>query len=739
MRKKIISIIFLLPVLLIVIFYSVSYVAIGNLIKEPERISFKNSISFLKVGETNKLSVDVFPTSDKFNDDILYETDRSDIVEISGNNVKALKQGSAQINASYPKTNIQDTMNLITYTENSKDIYVFDALSSSSGIKTYNGKNISSNYGQFDYDENMNKVEGKAILKAYDLNNSIEIDGEIVPGEIVGGIKVKSGAATIKYIQEEKSYYVSILGSEDVVLSFFDLAKKEYQYVIDVIPNGINIYSYMELLYATNHSNEHHSICLRKNIESFSNSFNNLSNETLFKNTSIFGLNEEEYQKMLSFQNYNPDTSYLYLKRSFNQEDYYVEYLNERSTYDTRYVDKLYGSEDTKFNRINIGIKLKGNLHGNGFHLNFDNLTYPSGSPNFVNNLEIPTLSKNDVFKGAIPQIGLSAKKYNSEEYTYLAKVLGEDNISLAIENQNNLMIDNVILKSCDNVESLSQLTYVGTTLSIKNSNNISIENSIIANGKNVIVSYSNSGVLIDNSLIQNGKDYLIKLGNNEFKEFDSYVDSLNGNYMENDKIGNKMTINNSYFARSGFFSIGFSSLFNGTNLYGGDFASLLLNGTNPLGGIEKGTKLTISGNTTFYDFKDIKTISNEAIFEINKSAASDMIDPDSINITNIIKKELQKEENKKFIFNDQDGNTYLNTSLFYQGGGINNSTLIEDTSNINDLGLEYLGPMKLDEGSFIGQFAGYNPFNFYLYPQNNIKNIGIDSYPNIVDLMENI
>lgn len=171
--------------------------------------------------------------------------------------------------------------------------------------------------------------------------------------------------------------------------------------------------------------------------------------------------------------------------------------------------------------------------------------------------------------------------------------------------------------------------------------------------------------------------------------------------YLDNDaskdKFASNVTVNNSFFGRSGVFSVAFESLFNGALLYG-QIPTMLtkllgsyLNAPLPskVGGTSKPVHLTLKGDTRFYDWKDIDKIDVSSLIEENISRTLNQMGYGDKNVTidNIfpIKSILKKKAANNDLLYTKDGCSYLNTSIAYYGGGMNNSVVdIETSSSYN-------------------------------------------------------
>ena len=180
-------------------------------------------------------------------------------------------------------------------------------------------------------------------------------------------------------------------------------------------------------------------------------------------------------------------------------------------------------------------LEFKNDVYGNGYTISNNNITTATYED---------YISDNRIYKpfynGPLDFVSMTANEEMSA-----ASVKGQDNISFLVRT-NNVIIDNVQLKSCDdeylienNNMNLSKLNKVGTTLEIM-ADDVIIKNSRISNGRTVIRAYGGKDtngaypgtslldnldkinaaderidVTITNSIVKNGREFLIKIGSN--------------------------------------------------------------------------------------------------------------------------------------------------------------------------------------------------------------------------------
>ncbi|MCI5745779.1 MAG: hypothetical protein MR270_05800, partial [Erysipelotrichaceae bacterium] len=417
----------------------------------------------------------------------------------SGYYLYALKEGEVIITCSNEKGNIFKTMTGIIY---EKGAILLSTLISSSQ------NNIDSNiyYGEYD---SVNK----------DKKMNIDLSISTIPSGLENSLVVLDKSDNINVSLAERKVTIK----DGYNLSFNENAFFKVGYVDEslalpvtfsfiIVKDGINVYSYDDLLACTNKSNNGEIVVLRKSFESLDN-FNKISgnNITLFGNykNGKYSFNNEVYR----------------FKTSYNNE--YIDQWNEFASKNALY-DKI-------SDEILAGLHIQKDFYGNGYTINFHNLTYPyqviQVSDENGNIIEIPQLSLDNLFKG--PK---SFYTLGDPNKTPLISALGQDNCGMYV-NGDNITINDVNVKNCDFKNSLSYLKTVGNVVDIYG-NNITIKNSRFSSGRNVIRSFSSNDVRIDNCMLSYSQNFLFTTGANEYAKIDdsklhSFMDG-NGNQIEN-------------------------------------------------------------------------------------------------------------------------------------------------------------------------------------------------------------
>ncbi len=646
------------------------------------------------------------------NDDNIYAR----IVKKNNNfYLEALLPGEVIVTCSNEKGNIFKYMNVVIY----EGGYILINPKISGSQNNIDEKNIY--YGQYDL---TNGVKTNAVFEFVVTSNRDSILDSLIVKEQSEylDVDIKNRKVTIKAGAEGLQSFTIGCESNDTA--------KPVTYTLNIVKDGVNVYTYEDLLNCTNRSTNGEIVVLRKSFEKYEDYIQLKNNKN---NVEHFGT-------------YNSNN------QSFNFEN---EVYTFETTFCSDYIDKW--NEHVKgtnlksiSKRIVTGLHIQKDFYGNGYQINMHDLTFPTDThqtttvdPN-GNYVVIPYPADKDLFKGPRPFYTLG-----DHSNTPLIEALGQDNIGMYIDGDN-ITINDVDVRNCDFGNILRNLQFTGTVMET-NGNNITVKNSRLSNGKHVLRSYSSMNMKLINCMLKNAMNFLLSVGTNEYikvdsdleKEFvyidDTIITSKIGEYLlskatgddvlniflagtvdgENfitvDKtimrkailsiqnaLNDELLIDKNYkgsidvidtlFDTSGISSISIDSMFNGPFLYSGvpSIVSQLLNILvdyipSGIGGMSYPVKVKISGKTKFYDYKqpdemDISGLINENITQFVKEAEGifgtqydGVID---INTIFPIKTYLM-EKTPKYL---NDGKTYINVPVAFYGGGLNLSTVEIDT-----------------------------------------------------------
>lgn len=587
--------------------------------------------------------------------------------------------------------------------------------------------NIDSTTYYGEYDLKYTNVE----LDKYETKQAeFELMFDVLSDETNSDEVVFKSSSSNVYVDEFNK--VKIIGSGE---GYVEFASKEVAYLssiykFNIIEDGINVYSYNDLLMCTNFSTSGEKVVLQTNLESLASTFktdenNEYINSYLKENTKLFG-------------NYDFKTKTF----NFNNELYTFT-----STYNHTYIDtynkaKKGTSGYKEFEPlVKAGIHLTKDLYGNGYTINMSNLCYPNNGKISSETQKLTPDKDKDYFFGPLPLVTIGSLSEMS-----VVKAFGQDNIGLYLDGDN-LVINDVKLRNTNNIDNMYNLYYTGTVIEV-NGNNNTIKNSVMSHGKNVLRAFSTNNLLVENSILHTGEEFLAKLGSNKINKVDTsknisinyndsiindsfnhFYDTTNENASKEGKIvsdtilsdvlmndtsslnmdilrtlgegldnvvgiinedssinyDGSITFKDTSFYNSGIFSIALESSFNGPYLYNG-YPSLLLQlldvfeavAPSMVGGTSFPILVYLEGKTKFYDYKDPDTIDASSLVEENISKA---LNRDEIGIDDFFPmKKILKQRciDLNYIVN-KDNTNYINTPIAYYGGGLNLSKVINN------------------------------------------------------------
>lgn len=611
---------------------------------EPFRVS--DGLYQLKAYGVNQRN---YAVSDK--DDLIWSVSNADgssdpcaeIVCKSGNYyLKTLRAGSVTITCSNKKGNVTRSMTGVIYKDAA--ILMYPTVSASQS-------NIDSTvyYGQYDH------AMGNAAYVDMTVLTLPEGLGSSLYTEFSDNVVYDISTGKIEIIGHGDAY-VTIGDSNGIA------APATYEFTI--VENGVNVYTYEDLLNCTNYSSDGEIVVLRKSFESLENAYVLSSDGTpiISNGNPVLKSNNTE-----CFGNYNVKTG----KFSFEDEIY-----SFKTTYNSSYIQQWNefadkSSEYSKItDRVKAGIRVQKDFYGNGYTVNLHNLTYPYSNILAVasdgSTVRIPQLTSDNLFRGP-----LSFYTLGDPNNMPLVTVYGQDNAGMYVDGDG-IFINDVNIKNCDFGDRMANLDTVGTVIDICG-DNVVIKNCRASNGKNVIRSFSSSNLIIKNCLISNARNFLFLTGSNEYIPVDSESVStfytLDGEaqtealraFIKDGGIGDEILntfliqycetaeekanmraalsaiqdalnksaggmefkgsaiIEDTYFYISGIASIGMETLFNSTFLESASpsivvndiFGALSTDGKNlvpfvatEVSGVSYPVSLELTGQTSFYDYK---------------------------------------------------------------------------------------------------------------------------------------
>ena len=688
-------------------------------------------------------------------------------------------------------------------------------------------------YGEYDitYSDDLNT---SSIVKN---PAKIPLDVEVFSDSGVSDYVVSSISDNISFDKVSSTINIKDSGEAYITLTSLNESYIENTYAFTVVEDGINVYSFNDLMMCTNRSSVGETVVMQVNLESRENALvkdsnDKYKNEYKSNNTKLFG-------------------NYDFRNETFNFNDFIY---TQESKLPTKFIEQFLlsgaGIDGFKYQEeIKVGVHIQKDFYGNGFIINMHELTYPvHGYIDNVTGKLTPDRSK-DYFYGPLTFVSIGDLENVPIIRSYLC-----DNVGFLVDGDN-LLVNDVKLQNANNINNMFNLSYTGTVLEVEGKNN-TIKNSLIQNGRTCVRAFSTDGLLIDNSLLQNASEFIVKLGSNKInptnhnkevsvtyngnkitKSFDDFFngtadDSTSANGVLTSMITSSfsgsgldsalntindiqnglddltgiinsdgtynydahVTINDTYFYNSGIYSIAFENSFNGAYIYNGMPSQLtevfgLLAGAgqnvvipNDIGGTAYPVELTLSGDTRFYDWKNIDDIDISALIEENISAILNSLGgslgdlPEELveliknlkideyfPIKSLIKTGAIENEYTYQSIEDGEVKYYINRPVAWYGGGFSGSTVINEISE-NDY-YSYAEPLDIDfaretfsraiggidTSDLVGTFQtvinllsrcivmaiGSHPFRFMTNDQviNNEKPILFDEVPSYLDL----
>lgn len=603
-------------------------------------------------------------------------------------------------------------------------------------------------------------IDDTLYFGEYDL-----VNGQKTPANVDLTVKcVPSNLSDTLVLQEQSSNVNFSLGDEKLsILSegdgFITLSATvgdlsiTYTYDFEVVNDGVNVYTYDDLLDCTNRSENGEIVVLRKSFESMDNTFEKSGGEYLLSNGAL----RKKANNVESFGNYNIQKG----KIDFSSDVYKC-----KTTYSTKFIDQWneFATNNTSYKKIsdqiNVGIRVQKDFYGNGYTLNLHNLTFPYEVTSVVTDgktVYVPTLSSENLFRGPLPFYSLG-----DPNNLPLVSIYGQDNVGMYVEGDN-VTVNDVNLRNCDFGNSYSNLKYTGTVLEIVG-DNVTIKNSQISNGKNVIRAFSANNASIENSMLSYAQNFLLVLGSNEITPVDENTtfnfldldgtsqrislkdcltagaagDNLLNSFLleqpnivktkaalealqnalntideEQDPIN--VSVSNTLFYRSGVASISLETAFNGPFLYANSpsiiqqIFSMMPNEVRNLiplfasnvSGVSRPVHLSISGNTKFYDYKTADEMDLSGLIEENISSVFSQLG-DLITVTRKVtiddifplKPLLYRYAEQNGQVYSTNGKKYVSVPIAYYGGSINRSKV---SCTVDDLSNYATEPLSLD------------------------------------------
>lgn len=479
----------------------------------------------------------------------------------------------------------------------------------------------------------------RTLVSAASGNNNVfalnyQLLSEEISAECAANLKWKSSMPD-KVTIDEKTGVISFVDDGEnflgevefyVSFSYAGVEMESNRFTVRCVENGINVYSYADLYYATKATE--HPIVLQTNV------------------TDDFGYIGGEYVE---------------------------KYTTIHTTYDDTYYKNAYPNQEEfeKQTEIKILLEFRNNLYGNNFIISADNITYKLGEDKDGDGAK--DQDPNALFQGPLDFVRLIMDNGAT------ISVKAQDNICFAL--YEGVTVTNVELRGCDLGDdgsgslNLVELNYIGTTVEVFG-DNVTIAYSRLTNGRTVLRAFGDIEddakdihVTVTNSILAQAREFIMRLGSNQFVDGGYYVTDDQGNktfvpppsisfpedyqydvsklpfkasnaynakktyynFTDEQKkaydeafINTFVTVRDSVFQDSGIFAIGMDSHFAGSMLHNGAEAmptlSKYLGTWRDLAKTSYGAKLRFEGEVGLYNWKAVDDVDSSTLIEVKGS-----------------------------------------------------------------------------------------------------------------------
>lgn len=715
-------------------------------------------------------------------------TSVASINESNGNYyLEAKEEGETVITCSNKKQTKSKSFNAVIYKNGA---IIVNPIPKGSGYSVTGIRN----FGEYDLDDNNKKVSSNINFDIQMLSDDVSDDYKVVdyskeqiditthPLKVTPKANAKGGEVFIKLSSKYHDYI-------------------ETTYKFNLIENGVNVYDYLDLLECTNRSEKGEIVCLQTNLESKANTFNS---DGSYKDTNVRLFGNEDG---LNFKDevYTFDTTYndkfitqIYAEDTI-KDDVLVGIRVQKDFYGNGYV--INGKELTYPNNGSIN-QYSGKLEPGEKDLFKGPLTFFSigkfempvvkafGQDNSLMYVDGDNITIDDLIIESTDKFnnehGSDTSSYNMYNLEYTGTVVDVNG-------------ENVFIKN-------SEIKNGRTGLRVYSSPNFKIKNTLLStareflmkigcneyketnSGQNVLYSFSgnsfkgtldefltnkegfNADSMVTDMLFKNKGS--VSTIHETLNRLQSNLDSPSIDEKGNPIFGQEITIEDCYFHRSGVFSIALDSYFNGCFLYDGTpdyisdnlekYLAGLITRPQNIGATMVPSKVTIKGDTRFYDRKDVESIDASCLIEERLGeflASMGFGGGESVPIDSYfpMKTLLSSEAKENGSLYDFEGKTYLNSPVAYYGGGKNLSSVNFDNVTTQDLSKTL--PVDILKSAIVNSSSdfvvsmlsrcvpvasGFNSFNFivngkikegekpYLFNESPSKNDFISRYKGV-------
>lgn len=415
-----------------------------------------------------------------------------------------------------------------------------------------------------------------------------------------------------------------------------------------------------------------------------------------------------------------------------------------KTTYDKTYYQNTNREDEAK---VKVLVNFKNDVYGNDHVINAHRVVY-----NLVpdpRNDEIKIPAEDALFKGPLSFVEMIED--NASKAVTSAKA--QDNICFAI--YENVTVSNVKLRGCDleadanGNQNLVDLTYAGTTVEVLG-DNVTIAYSRVTNGRTVLrafgdIKYPTKKIhlTITNSVLEGAREFILRLGSNRFengidgnispnlpgdengdynskKEYYAFTEEQKKAYDEK-YINTFVTIRNSVLKDTAVFAIGLDSHFAGPALHNGkalgsenaNFEKYLSDWYN-LAKTSYGVKLHFEGDVELCNWKNLEEIDSSSLITVDGSSVFKM----KLDLQTMVKTAAKIDDYKNILTPYQE-KSFVHAGIAFFGGGKNYSVFDSDGNLARELG-QYEVSLKTVDRPELLYAAGEENFYFFIYDKTS-------------------
>lgn len=498
---------------------------------EAFKLDTKNGYKLEAEADVNNASLVIRPGNG-----LIWEVvEGEDVVEIQvdadGNYyLYTLKEGNAIIVCRTENGNVQRQLNIIVYENGTIAIDPVRKNANNPVEKTRY-------FGEFDVNDNSSKLEMNGLVTQ---KASFEVNVRVY-GDNISSQSVRVSAGTTSNVSFANNIVTINDSSSTTATLVLESTESPYiknSYTFNIVPGGINVYDYNDLLLATNFSENGEITVLQTNFLSAremyegtdldlggdQNAFIWVPNQDLTKknpndNVELFG-NIVDFDES-GIPIYNFENELYSMETTYNHEfaDAYNA-LNPNEPLDTE---------------IKVGLRVQKDFYGNGYQINMNNLCFPNhGEINTDVRKLYPTTGE-DYFFGPLSYVSIGNTEFE------VIRAFGQDNAGLMLDGDG-ITLNDVKVQNMDDNSNKRNYSYVGTVVEV-NGNNNTIKNCEIKLGKNLVRAFDSDNLTIDNSILRRSAEFNLKVGSNKTAKLDGdKTINING---QTSTLSNFLNINN--------------------------------------------------------------------------------------------------------------------------------------------------------------------------------------------------